>query len=157
MKQVQSDFLAEFPVHAAGQDRDHQLRRGADGGPVQMPAHDPALAVSGAHVQVAVERSLHGVDGAGEGDDLVAALEAVGVIGFARSVKDAHGEVVHRAQALDRGQTDLLPQGQDPELLRNVLAGVQADDAHRFKSLVFHGMSSLFCAVTGYPARPESR
>ena len=112
-----------------------------------MPAEYPALVVSGAHVQVGVKLAVHGVDGAGEGHDLKGPLEVVGVVLLLHRVEHAHGDVVHRAQGLDRGQLDMLRQGQGLHLLQDFLALVHADHVSIAEFAVFHVLI-LLCGGT---------
>ena len=76
-----------------------------------MPAEHLALVVSGAHVQVGVEFTVHGVDGAGQGHDLKAAAEAVGVVLLLCYIIYAHREAVGSTQRLHGGKADVFFQG----------------------------------------------
>ena len=76
-----------------------------------MPAEHLALVVPGAHVQVGVEFTVHGVDGAGQGHDLKAAAEAVGVVLLFYHIIYAHGKAIGGAQRLHGGKADVFFQG----------------------------------------------
>ena len=80
LEQVQPGNRVIRTVYRSVQNIDHHLAGGADHCPVQMSAEHLALVVPGAHVQVGVKFTVHGVDGAGQGNDLKAAAEGVGVV-----------------------------------------------------------------------------
>ena len=69
--EVEADFRVHPPLHPALQKGDHQLAGGADDGPVQVPAEDPALLVADAHMEMTIGLVLLGGEGAVERDDLI--------------------------------------------------------------------------------------
>ena len=86
LEQVQPGNRVIRTVYRSVQNIDHHLAGGADHCPVQMSAEHLTLVVPGAHVQVGVKFTVHGVDGAGQRNDLKAAAEGVGVVFLLRSV-----------------------------------------------------------------------
>ena len=86
----------------------------------------------------AVERVVHGVDGAHQRDDLIDSLEAVGLVDLGAGVEHPHSEVLHGAQGGDGGQLDALLLRKDLQLGQNFLARVHADDVRVSEFPVFH-------------------
>ena len=72
LEQVQPGNRVIRTVYRSVQNIDHHLAGGADHCPVQMSAEHLALVVPGAHMQVGVKFTVHGVDGAGQRNDLKA-------------------------------------------------------------------------------------
>ena len=110
-----------------------------------MPAEHLALVVPGAHVQVGVEFTVHGVDGAGQGHDLKAAAEGVGVVFLLRYIIYAHREAVGGAQRLHSGKADVFLQGKLFDLFKDLLVLVDAYNDLIAKTFVFHGEGSPLC------------
>ena len=90
-----------------------------------------------------VERAVHGVDGAGQGDDLKIAAELVCIVPLLLHLVHAHCKIIGRAQGGDTGQRDVLPARKLLHLLKDLLASV--DPRHDFivKSSVFHRKALL--------------
>ena len=110
-EQIQPDLLAEAPVHHAVDNGDDHLAHRADHGPIQVPAEYLPLFIACAHVQVGVEFTVHGVDGAGQGHDLKAAAEAVGVVLLLCYIIYAYRKAVGGAQRLHGGKARVLIPG----------------------------------------------
>ena len=72
-------------------------------------------------VNVYVEFTVHGVDGAGQGHDLKAAAEGVGVVFLLRYIIYAHREAVGGAQRLHSGKADVFLQGKLFDLFKGKL------------------------------------
>ena len=116
-----------------------------------MPAEHLALVVSGAHVQVGVERTVHGVDGAGQGHDLKAAAEGVGVVLLFRYIVYAHRKAVGSTQRLHGGKADVFLQGKLFDLFKDLLVLVDACNDLIAKTFVFHGEASPLCGFCAPP------
>ena len=116
-KQIQPDLLIKIPIYFAVNDLDDHLAGGADGGFVQMATDYMPFVIAGAHVQMAIECIIHGVDGSRERDDLIAAVKGVGIILFLIGLKDADGKVIDGAEGLYAGQFDIFLKGEDLHLL----------------------------------------
>ena len=121
--------------YAPFDDPHHDLGGDADAGVGEVAAAHVAAGVAGAHVQVQIravgERAVQGYD-------LVGPLEAVRQKALFGPVEHAHGEVVHRAEAVDLGQADALPIGQQGQLRHDVFARVEAHDIGVGKPSVIH-------------------
>lgn len=110
LEQVQPGNRVIRTVYRSVQNIDHHLAGGADHCPVQMSAEHLALVVPGAHVQVGVKFTVHGVDGAGQRNDLKAAAEGVGVVFLFRHIVHAHRKAVGGTQRLNGGEADVFLQ-----------------------------------------------
>lgn len=98
--EVEADFRVHPPLHPAPQKGDHQLAGGADDGPVQVPAEDPALLVADAHMEMTIGLVLLGGEGAVERDDLIFSLELVGFVLLGGREVNAHRHIIRSAQAV---------------------------------------------------------
>ena len=74
-KQIQPDLFVVVPVHGSLQDIDHHFTGGAHHRSVQVSAKDLSLIIARAHVQMAIKRSIHGIDRSGQRNDFKAAAE----------------------------------------------------------------------------------
>ena len=116
-----------------------------------MSAEHLALVVAGAHVQVGVECAVHGVDGAGQGHDLKAAAEGVGVVFLLRYIVYAHRKAVGGAQRLHGGKADVFLQGKLFDLFKDLFVLVDAYNDLIAKTFVFHGEGSPLCVFCALP------
>ena len=115
-----------------------------------MSAEDLALVVAGGHVDVRVKLSVHGVYGAGEGDDLERTLKLVRVIFFLGRVENADGEIVRCAQRRDGSELNVLAQSKLADLIEYFLASVDACDYRVSESFVLHKVHFPFFLLPGF-------
>lgn len=100
-----------------------------------------AFIVAGAHVQMAVEFIVHGVDGSSQGHNLEGTVKGVRVVFFLVGLEDAGGEMIDGSEGLYAGQFDVLLKSDGFYLFQNLFAFVDARDDRIVKSSVFHGSS----------------
>lgn len=144
MHEVQADGGVGLAVYLAGDGGDDQLGGGADDATVQVAAVATAGHVAHGHVQVGIGAAALGGDGAGQGDDLKVRVEHVGLELLGVRAVDAQGHIVHRSQAGDSGQLDLLHRCEPQSLLDDLVAGVQTHHISAAKFPIIHRNSSCF-------------